>query len=125
MADEISKAQVARPGGDTIFGKIIRKEIPAKIIFEDDRVRRRTGGWEGSEPKERFAQDSSRGLTGEEPQCWEEPKHPEALWNCVHMCTACSPRSLICDFPPASDHAGKQLRGGSGDLSDPIAALLF
>uniref|UniRef100_A0A8C5W2D6 Histidine triad nucleotide binding protein 1 n=1 Tax=Microcebus murinus TaxID=30608 RepID=A0A8C5W2D6_MICMU len=38
MADEIAKAQVARPGGDTIFGKIIRKEIPAKIIFEDDRV---------------------------------------------------------------------------------------
>ncbi|KAK2118313.1 hypothetical protein P7K49_005200 [Saguinus oedipus] len=37
MADEIAKAQVARPGGDTIFGKIIRKEIPAKIIFEDDR----------------------------------------------------------------------------------------
>ncbi|XP_027624183.1 histidine triad nucleotide-binding protein 1-like [Tupaia chinensis] len=36
MADEIAKAQVARPGGDTIFGKIIRKEIPAKIIFEDD-----------------------------------------------------------------------------------------
>ncbi|XP_021097482.1 histidine triad nucleotide-binding protein 1 isoform X2 [Heterocephalus glaber] len=38
MADEIAKAQVARPGGDTIFGKIIRKEIPAKIIFEDDRA---------------------------------------------------------------------------------------
>ncbi|KAB0356879.1 hypothetical protein FD754_001035 [Muntiacus muntjak] len=36
MADEIAKAQVARPGGDTIFGKIIRKEIPAKIIYEDD-----------------------------------------------------------------------------------------
>ncbi|KAM9367449.1 adenosine 5'-monophosphoramidase HINT1 [Phaethornis superciliosus] len=36
MADEISKAQAARPGGDTIFGKIIRKEIPATIIFEDD-----------------------------------------------------------------------------------------
>uniref|UniRef100_A0A8C0P4H5 Histidine triad nucleotide binding protein 1 n=1 Tax=Canis lupus familiaris TaxID=9615 RepID=A0A8C0P4H5_CANLF len=36
MADEIAKAQAARPGGDTIFGKIIRKEIPAKIIFEDD-----------------------------------------------------------------------------------------
>ncbi|XP_043916745.1 histidine triad nucleotide-binding protein 1 [Protopterus annectens] len=36
MADEISKAQVAQPGGDTIFGKIIRKEIPAKIIYEDD-----------------------------------------------------------------------------------------
>ncbi|XP_062465802.1 adenosine 5'-monophosphoramidase HINT1 isoform X2 [Pezoporus occidentalis] len=36
MADEISKAQVARPGGDTIFGKIIRKEIPANIIYEDE-----------------------------------------------------------------------------------------
>lgn len=36
MADEVAKAQVARPGGDTIFGKIIRKEIPAKIIYEDD-----------------------------------------------------------------------------------------
>ncbi|PKU41596.1 protein kinase c inhibitor aswz variant 5 [Limosa lapponica baueri] len=36
MADEISKAQAARPGGDTIFGKIIRKEIPANIIYEDD-----------------------------------------------------------------------------------------
>uniref|UniRef100_A0A8C7QRF5 Uncharacterized protein n=1 Tax=Oncorhynchus mykiss TaxID=8022 RepID=A0A8C7QRF5_ONCMY len=30
-----AKAQVAQPGGDTIFGKIIRKEIPAKILFED------------------------------------------------------------------------------------------
>ncbi|XP_033070729.1 histidine triad nucleotide-binding protein 1-like [Trachypithecus francoisi] len=37
MANEIAKAQVARPGGDTIFGKIMRKEIPDKIIFEDDR----------------------------------------------------------------------------------------
>ncbi|XP_041803769.1 histidine triad nucleotide-binding protein 1 [Chelmon rostratus] len=36
MADETAKAQVAQPGGDTIFGKIIRKEIPAKIIYEDD-----------------------------------------------------------------------------------------
>ncbi|KAG9353805.1 hypothetical protein JZ751_011929 [Albula glossodonta] len=36
MADEIAKAQVAQPGGETIFGKIIRKEIPAKIFFEDD-----------------------------------------------------------------------------------------
>uniref|UniRef100_A0A4W5ME01 Uncharacterized protein n=1 Tax=Hucho hucho TaxID=62062 RepID=A0A4W5ME01_9TELE len=26
----------AQPGGDTIFGKIIRREIPAKILFEDD-----------------------------------------------------------------------------------------
>uniref|UniRef100_A0A4W5RW70 Uncharacterized protein n=1 Tax=Hucho hucho TaxID=62062 RepID=A0A4W5RW70_9TELE len=35
---EIAKAQVAQPGGDTIFGKIIRKEIPAKILFEDERL---------------------------------------------------------------------------------------
>lgn len=38
MADEIAKAQTAQPGGDTIFGKIIRKEIPANIIYEDDQV---------------------------------------------------------------------------------------
>jgi histidine triad (HIT) family protein len=25
-------------GGDTIFGKIIRREIPASIVFEDDEV---------------------------------------------------------------------------------------
>lgn len=41
MADEIRKAQAARPGGDTIFGKIIRKEIPANIIYEDEQVRAR------------------------------------------------------------------------------------
>jgi histidine triad (HIT) family protein len=35
MADEIAKAQVAQPGSDRIFGKIIRKEIPAKILFGD------------------------------------------------------------------------------------------
>ncbi|XP_038945817.1 adenosine 5'-monophosphoramidase HINT1-like [Rattus norvegicus] len=37
MADEIAKAEVAQPGGDTIFGKIICKDIRAKINFEDDR----------------------------------------------------------------------------------------
>ncbi|XP_076598683.1 adenosine 5'-monophosphoramidase HINT1 [Chaetodon auriga] len=36
MADEMDKAQAAKPGGDTIFAKIIRKEIPAKFIYEDD-----------------------------------------------------------------------------------------
>ncbi|KAB0357191.1 hypothetical protein FD754_001347 [Muntiacus muntjak] len=36
MADEITKAQVAWPGGDMIFKKMIRKEIPAEIIYEDD-----------------------------------------------------------------------------------------
>uniref|UniRef100_A0A915EEG7 HIT domain-containing protein n=1 Tax=Ditylenchus dipsaci TaxID=166011 RepID=A0A915EEG7_9BILA len=38
MADEKEKAQIAKPGGDTLFGKIIRKEIPAKIIYEDEQV---------------------------------------------------------------------------------------
>ncbi|XP_033468731.2 adenosine 5'-monophosphoramidase HINT1 [Epinephelus lanceolatus] len=36
MADEIAKAQAAKPGGDTIFGKIVRKEIPANFLYEDD-----------------------------------------------------------------------------------------
>ncbi|XP_008319861.2 adenosine 5'-monophosphoramidase HINT1 [Cynoglossus semilaevis] len=37
MADEMAKAQAAQPGGDTIFGRIIRKEIPADLIHEDDK----------------------------------------------------------------------------------------
>ena len=40
MADEVSKAQDAKPGGDTIFGKIIRKEIQSNMVYEDDQV-----GW--------------------------------------------------------------------------------
>lgn len=39
MADETEKAQTARPGGDTIFGKIVRKEIPVNLLYEDDQVR--------------------------------------------------------------------------------------
>lgn len=39
MADETAKAQVAQAGGDTIFGKIIRKEIPVSLIHEDEKVR--------------------------------------------------------------------------------------
>jgi len=35
---EVEKAQSAVPGGDTIFGKIIRGEIPTKFIYEDDQV---------------------------------------------------------------------------------------
>lgn len=31
-------AQVAKPGGDTIFGKIIRGDIPCDFIYEDDQV---------------------------------------------------------------------------------------
>ncbi|KAE9551907.1 hypothetical protein FO519_004866 [Halicephalobus sp. NKZ332] len=38
MADEVNKAQTAVPTEDTIFGKIIRKEIPANIIYEDEHV---------------------------------------------------------------------------------------
>jgi len=38
MANEVDKASTARPGGDTIFGKILRKEIPCDFIYEDDRV---------------------------------------------------------------------------------------
>jgi len=34
--DEVSKAQTAQSGGDTIFGKILRKEIPCEFIYEDD-----------------------------------------------------------------------------------------
>lgn len=39
MSDEVAKAQVADSTvEDTIFGKIIRKEIPCKFIYEDDKV---------------------------------------------------------------------------------------
>ncbi|XP_060522885.1 adenosine 5'-monophosphoramidase HINT1 [Cylas formicarius] len=36
MSDEVALAQNARPGEDTIFGKILRKEIPCNFIYEDD-----------------------------------------------------------------------------------------
>ncbi|OZC06912.1 histidine triad domain protein [Onchocerca flexuosa] len=38
MKSEVEKAQTAGRENDTIFGKIIRKEIPADIIMEDDDV---------------------------------------------------------------------------------------
>ncbi|KAI3413795.1 Histidine triad nucleotide-binding protein 1 [Globodera pallida] len=38
MSTETEKAQKAKPGGDTIFGKIIRKEVPATILYEDEEV---------------------------------------------------------------------------------------
>ncbi|CAG9541026.1 unnamed protein product [Cercopithifilaria johnstoni] len=38
MESEVEKAQKAGPESDTIFGKIIRKEIPATIVIEDDDV---------------------------------------------------------------------------------------
>ncbi|XP_033218619.1 histidine triad nucleotide-binding protein 1 isoform X2 [Belonocnema kinseyi] len=36
MAMEVEKALAATPGGDTIFGKILRKEMPCNFIYEDD-----------------------------------------------------------------------------------------
>ena len=38
MSSEVEKAQTAKPSGDSIFSKIIRKEIPATILFEDELV---------------------------------------------------------------------------------------
>ena len=38
MASEVEKAQSAKPGGDTIFGKIIRGEIPVDFLHQDDQV---------------------------------------------------------------------------------------
>lgn len=39
MSDEVNKAQLVNPiEDDTIFGKILRKEIPCEFIYEDDRV---------------------------------------------------------------------------------------
>jgi len=38
MATEVEKAQSAVPESDTIFGKILRKEIPCNFIYEDDQV---------------------------------------------------------------------------------------
>ncbi|KYM80933.1 Histidine triad nucleotide-binding protein 1 [Atta colombica] len=35
MATEVEKAQTAVPKDDTIFGKILRKEIPCNFIYED------------------------------------------------------------------------------------------
>ncbi|XP_074661644.1 adenosine 5'-monophosphoramidase HINT1-like isoform X2 [Tubulanus polymorphus] len=37
MADEVAASQCPDPGEDTIFGKILRKEIPCKLIYEDDK----------------------------------------------------------------------------------------
>lgn len=38
MSDEVEKAVAAEPTEDTIFGKILRKEIPCEFIYEDDKV---------------------------------------------------------------------------------------
>ena len=40
MADEVQKAQTVAATEDTIFGKILRKEIPCTFIYEDEQVRR-------------------------------------------------------------------------------------
>ncbi len=38
-SEEVAAAQEAKPSGDTIFGKIIRGEIPCTFIYQDDKVR--------------------------------------------------------------------------------------
>lgn len=38
MSNEVEKAQESQPGGDTIFGKIIRGEIPTDFLYKDDKV---------------------------------------------------------------------------------------
>lgn len=38
MATEVQLAQTAKPEEDTIFGKILRKEIPCNFIYEDNLV---------------------------------------------------------------------------------------
>ena len=38
MQDEQALAQTAAPEEDTIFDKIVRKEIPATVIYEDDQA---------------------------------------------------------------------------------------
>lgn len=48
---EVELAQSAAPGGDTIFGKILRKEIPANFIYEDDQV---SGKFYSLETKHRY-----------------------------------------------------------------------
>ncbi|CAL1276916.1 unnamed protein product [Larinioides sclopetarius] len=35
--DEMMKAKLAKPGDDTIFGKIVRGEIPTTFLYEDDK----------------------------------------------------------------------------------------
>lgn len=40
MSDEVAKAVAAEPAEDTIFGKILRKEIPCNFIYEDEKVRK-------------------------------------------------------------------------------------
>ena len=39
MSGKQAKGQKATPKRDTIFGKIIRKEAPANILYEDKYVR--------------------------------------------------------------------------------------
>lgn len=37
-SDEVAKAQTASAGGETIFGKMLKGQIPCKFIYEDDKV---------------------------------------------------------------------------------------
>ncbi|KAL3224627.1 hypothetical protein MRX96_026426 [Rhipicephalus microplus] len=37
MASEVQRAQLASETEDTIFGKIVRGDIPTQFIYEDDK----------------------------------------------------------------------------------------
>ena len=37
MASEVAAAQSAKPSVETIFDKIIRKQIPASVVYDDDK----------------------------------------------------------------------------------------
>jgi histidine triad (HIT) family protein len=45
MATEVEKAQTAASSNDTIFGKILRKEIPCTFLYEDNQVNYRMPLW--------------------------------------------------------------------------------
>lgn len=51
LRSEIGATPPADPSSDTIFGKIIRREIPAKIVHEDDKVMK-SGGREVEYPEQ-------------------------------------------------------------------------
>jgi histidine triad (HIT) family protein len=37
LSDEAARAAAARPAAVTIFDRIVRREVPARIVFEDER----------------------------------------------------------------------------------------
>ena len=40
MADEVQKAQESPQKGDTVFGKMLKGDIPVNFIYQDEQVNR-------------------------------------------------------------------------------------